>query len=263
MHTFDITAVINGHTEGLMALSSLQSLARNADAARLAGLKIELIAVLDNPDPLTLEIFESFANLRTDIGLEVVNLGDAGFARNKAASLALGKWISFLDADDLWSDRWLVDAFAAAESDRRQVVWHPAVNVYFGARPHLFLHGDMDDPHFDISTLAYTNPWTALAFVAAEFLRQTPYAGTDLNRHIGYEDWSWNIEVVNQGGIHKIVPGTAHAIRTKAVSLVSRTTAAGCIAQPTNFFRHVLDKRVKEVSPSVHTSTNAETSFKL
>ena len=243
MHTFDVTAVINGHTEGLMALSSLRSLARNADTARLAGLKIELIAVLDKPDPLTLEIFESFANMRTDIRVEVVDMGDLGFARNKAAALASGKWISFLDADDIWADRWLVEAFTAAENDPRQVVWHPAVNVYFGARAHLFLHGDMDDPQFDISTLSYTNLWTALAFVSAEFLRQTPYARTDLKRNIGYEDWSWNIEVVNQGAIHKVVPGIAHAIRTKSVSLLSQTIAAGCIAHPTHFFRHVLDRR--------------------
>lgn len=181
-----------------MALSSLRSLARNADTARLAGLKVELIAILDKPDPLTLEVFQNFANLRTDIRVEVVDMGDLGFARNKAAALASGKWISFLDADDIWADRWLVEAFTAAENDPRQVVWHPEVNVYFGARAHLFLHGDMDEPQFNISTLAYTNLWTALAFVSAEFLRKTPYAGTNLKQNIGYEDWSWNIEVVNQ-----------------------------------------------------------------
>jgi glycosyltransferase involved in cell wall biosynthesis len=242
MQNFDITAVINGHKEGLLALSSLKSLSRNAEVARARGITVQLIAILDKPDQLTLEIFESFAIMHGDIKLKIVLLGDLGYARNEAAALASGKWICFLDADDIWSDSWIADAYAAAEREvgMREVIWHPEINVYFGTTPHLYLHGDMDDPRFDLSTLAYINPWTALAFVSTNFLRQTPYCGTDLVRGIGYEDWSWNIEVINQGAVHKVVPGSTHAIRTKPVSLVSQTTAAGCIPRPTNFLRQAI-----------------------
>jgi hypothetical protein len=41
-------------------------------------------------------------------------------------------------------------------------------------------------------------------------LRAVPNTGTDLKNNIGYEDWRWNIDVVNNGGIHKIVPNTAY-----------------------------------------------------
>ncbi|ACD21006.1 glycosyltransferase [Paraburkholderia phytofirmans PsJN] len=228
-----------------MALSSLRSLTRNAEVARARGIAVQLIAILDKPDQLTREIFESFALMHQDIELKIVLLGDLGYARNEAAVLASGKWICFLDADDIWSDSWIADAYAAAESEdgKREVVWHPEINVYFGTSPHIYLHRDMDDPRFDLSTLAYINPWTALAFVSTSFLRRTPYCGTDLVRGIGYEDWSWNIEVLNQGAVHKVVPGSTHAIRTKPVSLVSQTTAAGCIPRPTDFLRRMIGRR--------------------
>lgn len=237
MNTFDITAVINGHAEGLMAHASLQSLKKCANIANAQGIRVELIAVLDNPNELTLDVFEEFARANPELNILKVAHGDLGYSRNSAAQQARGKYIAFLDADDIWGDDWLVKAFLAAEADRRDIAWHPEVNVYFGVTPNIFLHMDMEDPRFHIANLAYANAWTSLCFVSAAFLRAVPYAGTRLRDHIGYEDWCWNIDVVDNGGLHKVVPKTAHAIRTRSVSLVKQTTAAGCIPRPSDFFR--------------------------
>jgi glycosyltransferase involved in cell wall biosynthesis len=238
MSICNITAVINGHAEGLMAHSSLLSLKKCADIAEGMGVKVELLAVLDKPDELTSDVFDAFANINSKLRVIKVDHGDLGYSRNSAAQEAKGKYLAFLDADDIWGDEWLVRAFAAAEADQRNIAWHPEVNVYFGVTPNIFLHMDMEDPRFHIANLAYTNPWTSLCFVSAEFLRAVPYAGTRLKDHIGYEDWCWNIDVVDNGGLHKIVPQTAHAIRTRNVSLVKQTTAAGCIPRPSDFFRN-------------------------
>jgi glycosyltransferase involved in cell wall biosynthesis len=243
MRPIEITAVINGHSESLMAVSSLRSMAAAAEYAGKQGINVELLAVLDRPDPLTAEVFEQFASRHPQLRVVAVDLGDVGYARNYGAQNASGKWTSFLDADDIWGEDWLYAAYQAAESDAREIVWHPDINVLFGATPHIYEHMDMDDPLFDPALLAFTNPWTSLSFVRTEFVRRLAYTGTHLNQHIGYEDWSWNIDAIDNGAIHKVVPNTAHAIRTKHVSLVKRTTAAGCINRPHDFLRRkILEK---------------------
>jgi len=240
MPEYDITAVINGHAEGLIAEPSLRSLSRAAATARLSGLRVELLAILDKPNAITQEVFNEFARHEPGLRIEIVEHGDLGYSRNSAVERALGKWIGFLDADDIWGADWLVRAHAAAEADPRKIVWHPETNAYFGVTPYIFLHVDMEDPSFHIADLGYTNLWTSLCFTAADLLRAVPYAGTDLKNGIGYEDWCWNIDVLNSGGIHKIVPNTAHAIRTRSVSLVKQTSAADSIPRPSDFFRKVV-----------------------
>jgi glycosyltransferase involved in cell wall biosynthesis len=242
MHTFDITAVINGHAEGLLAVSSLRSMVAAAEFAEKHGVKVELLAILDKPDVLTIEVFEEFAREHPELRIEQVEHGDLGYSRNSGAQMALGKWTSFLDADDIWGEDWLYAAHKAAESDGREVVWHPDVNVLFGATPHIYVHTDMEDASFDLALLAFTNPWTSLSFVRTEFVRRVPYTGTRLRENIGYEDWSWNVDTIDNGAIHKVVPNTAHAIRTKLNSLVKQTTAAGCIRRPSEFLRRQISE---------------------
>jgi glycosyltransferase involved in cell wall biosynthesis len=209
---------------------------------------VELLAVLDNPNDLTREIFEAFAATRPDLKIKTVSHADLGFSRNTAAQQANGKWIAFLDADDIWCEQWLVLAHEAAEADPRKIAWHPEVNAYFGVTPNILLHVDMEDPAFRVADLAHTNLWTSLCFTSTDFLRSVPYAGTDLKNNIGYEDWCWNIDVVNNGGIHKVVPNTAHAVRTRSVSLVKQTTAAGCIPRPSDFFRNIIEGKLPAVA---------------
>jgi glycosyltransferase involved in cell wall biosynthesis len=243
MSLYNITAVINGHAEGLMAHTSLLSLSRSAEAARERGLSVELLAVLDKPDSITRSVFEEYASTCPHLRIITVEHGDLGYSRNTAAQEANGEYIAFLDADDIWGINWLYSAYDSACADSRNIVWHPEVNVYFGVTQSIFVHLDMEDTAFKIASLAYTNAWTSLCFTSAKFLRSVPYAGTDLKGNIGYEDWCWNIDVLEHGGIHKVVPHTSHAIRSRNVSLVKQTTAAGCIPRPSDFFRNAISKK--------------------
>lgn len=240
MHRFDITAVINGHREGLLAPTSLRSMAIATDFAAKAGYSVQLLAILDRPDALTREVFQSAREARANLEIIEVDRGDLGHARNDAVSRAAGRYAAFLDADDLWSKNWLTEAARLADNDTRDIVWHPEINVYFGTHNHVVLHRGMEHPRFKLASLAHTNLWTALSFVSTELLRRIPYASTDLKNNIGFEDWSWNVEIIKRGGLHKIVPGTSHAIRTKPISLLSQTNAAQCIPLPTDYFRSAL-----------------------
>lgn len=243
MTACDISVVINAHREGLMAGPTLKSVQMAVHAALGEHISVEVIAILDRPDKLTQDIFSECAMPTKYFNVCHVDFGDLGLSRNHGVSLAHGRWIAFVDADDLWSKNWLASAFRAAEDEARLSVWHPETNLYFGARPHIFTHVDMDTPGFDISKLLETNAWTALCFTSRALLARVPYRPTAHNRQIGYEDWTWNVETLSNGAVHKTVADTAHAIRTKAVSLVSQTSASYCLPHPSNLFHSILNER--------------------
>ena len=238
MSKIDITAIVNLHDEGTMALASFISVARAKTHAERHGLRVEVVAVLDRPSAETLDFVESVTVV--DFFPVRVSYGDLGRARNAAVKIARGEWISFLDGDDLWAENWLTAAHMAATNDLRSIVWHPLALLIFGSQCHLFIHVDMEDVDFDLLGLSVSNLWASQSFAKRELYLSVPYPRTDLERQLGYEDWGWNIETISRGNIHKTVSDTVNAYRKKKSSLLQQTTAKKAMPQPTSLFRDVI-----------------------
>ncbi len=232
-----ITAVLNVHHEGFLALSSLQSMVLAKELASAAGIKVEILVAADCPDTET----RSFLKTAQTLGADVLELDvdDLGMARNEAVLAGAGRFFAFLDGDDLWCRDWLTKAYKCAISAQEVTIWHPEANLYFGADqpPKWMMHHDIDTNHGDWVLLGLKNHWTSLCFAPRAVYETVPYRGTDLNAGFGYEDWCWNAETVSHGYFHRLVPGTLHLIRMNMKSLGQRTRDVHALMTPSSLFR--------------------------
>jgi hypothetical protein len=239
--TPDITVTVIFHREGVYALPALASLSDLVAGARAAGLSLETQAVLDRADELTRHNIALGAPWLDTV--QEVSFGDLGLSRNEGTRLAHGRFLAFLDGDDLWGDQWLRAAFAAATaaSVSPEIIWHPEHLFIFSAsdldrRPeasyqsfHSLMHSS-DTPGFDPLLLLFQNLWSANAFAARDIYVRFPYHATDRSHGFGIEDWSWNMETLGAGLHHRVVPGAVHLIRKKqSASLDRENQAAGLL----------------------------------
>lgn len=229
----DITVTVNFHREGAFALSALASLNDLVKVARAAGVMVETQAVLDRPDELTRHIIDVRGRWLDQI--EEVSVGDLSLSRNAGTSLAHGRFLTFLDGDDLWGEQWLRAAFAAATAPTapQEAIWHPE-HLYVFSEPHfdivpgpaLRLMQSSDTPGFNPAILIFANVWSANTLSRRDLYLRFPYRAVDSKRGIGIDDWSWNLETISAGIHHRVVPGTVHLIRRKRESLDRQNATA-------------------------------------
>jgi glycosyltransferase involved in cell wall biosynthesis len=237
-----ITAIFNAHREGMLAKPSLESLKRAITKAEEAGDRVETLIVLDCGDEATRQVL--LAHGPQAMRLIEVEYGDPGKSRNHGVQVASGRYVAFLDGDDLWESTWLALARQAADARRDMVIWHPEVNVYIGAAKHVHMHVDMEDKRFRPACMLIENCWTALSFGKREIYVAHPYPETDLSRGFGFEDWTWNMTTIAAGAVHKVVAGTGHVIRRRFTTSVSLATVrTGAIARPTDYLAAYLRRR--------------------
>jgi hypothetical protein len=230
----DITVTLNFHREGALAHAALASLGDLVNAARNAGLTVETQAILDRPDELTRHIVGRHGR-RID-KVEEVSLGDLGLSRNAGARLARGRFLAFLDGDDLWGNQWLRAAFASADAGapEQDAIWHANYLYVFNSEPadgmsggSLRVMSGSDTPGFNPDLLLFGNLWSANTFARRDIYLRLPYRAVARERGLGIEDWSWNLETLWAGIAHCVVPGTVHLIRRKSVGSLDRQNAAG------------------------------------
>ena len=84
--------------------------------------EIEVIVVVDGPDPDTIAILQTIDDPRLRVIVNPRSLTAAG-ARNAGMDKAKGEWIAFLDDDDEWSPEKLAKQMAYA-AGRRPAPYH-------------------------------------------------------------------------------------------------------------------------------------------
>lgn len=204
--TCDLTCIITGHREGRIAVASLRSFWDAIEVARAAGFKVDALLCLDRPDELTEKLFNGYK--RDAVAIDIYDVADQGKVRNGAVAKAKGRYCAFLDADDLWTENWLVEALTFLKDKPETHIAHPEYNYFFEKQATIFTHVDQESPEFRLDTLRVTNYWDALCVCPTQIYRDIPFCGRDIAGGYAYEDWYWNCETVAAGYIHKVVPKT-------------------------------------------------------
>ena len=166
---------------------------------------MEVVVVVDGPDPLTIQELASIADPR----LQVVELpqseGGAG-TRNAGVQAAKGRWIAFLDDDDEWMPCKIEHQLAVALGSRHRI---PVVSSRIIARtPHrdFIWPRRLPSPHEPISDYLFSRTslfqgegliQTSTLFTKRDFLLKLPFR-RDLKKH---QDWDWIIRAGRQEGV--------------------------------------------------------------
>lgn len=227
----EITVTVIFHRERAFAVPALASLLDMVSVARRAGLTVEARAMLDRADSETRHLVAARGDWLDEV--EEVSFGDPALTRNAGVRSARGRFVSFLDGDDLWGDQWLRLAYLAATGPDAptEAIWHPE-NVFFfhegdfdrhsindaphpEAKSFHFLHQSSRHPEFDRRLLSLCNFWSANAFASRLLHMRHPYDGEDSVSGFGVEDWCWNLKTVWDGIPHLVVPDAVHLVRKK------------------------------------------------
>jgi len=195
-------------------------------AAELQGLKVERLVGLDAP---TLSCTLFFAQPEFEAwSVTEFNFSDPGPTRNALAAVAHGRMIAFLDADDLFSENWLVEAvkrLARAEQAGEKVIVHPELHWVFDADACVRINPSQSDSIFTPYYFYFFNYYDALCLAPRQAHLEFPYARRDVPNGIGYADWRWSIETMAAGWRHEVAKDTIIFKRRRDFSIVLESAA--------------------------------------
>lgn len=223
MRKYDITVAINAHDETVVSGPTLHSAEAAILAAQQDGFRVERLIGLDAASDDCLKFFtQPFFSKWKVVDL---NVADLGLARNALAEIAQGRWIAFLDSDDLFSENWIsvgAQCLAKAETSQRRVILHPELNWFFDASPSIIATTEQGSSLYSVKYYYAANYYDSLIIAPREVFNLIKYRARDKNAFFGYEDWFWNIESTAAGWHHACVNDTIIFKRRRDASLLSK-----------------------------------------
>jgi glycosyltransferase involved in cell wall biosynthesis len=219
---FVVSIVITAHAEGPLLNSAMESALRNKkEAENSFPVNVVLYVFLDSATKETRNVAQSFPDVFNVIE---TGFGDLAKARNLAIEVVSRGYVAFLDGDDIFCDSWIRACIEKLVEDGRRddelFVYHPEINFNFGVRSPkselVFRQIGSDNPEFELTTLALRNHWSALAFAPKGVFEKVPYISNSIEDGYGFEDWTFNVQCLEGGIPHQIVPETAHFLREKS-----------------------------------------------
>lgn len=126
-------------------------------------------------------------------------------ARNRGLEEAQGKYILFLDADDLIMPEYMKEAVAALEED-------PSLNVVYGKAERFGSQSSWDLPAFSMETMLARN-----CLYISCFFRREQAAGFDPSFRVGLEDWDFWLSLLERIETPKVrfLPSLCFRYRTR------------------------------------------------
>lgn len=221
MTNTDLTLIVTAHDETLVCGPTMEAADVAVGAARAAGYTVQTIVALDRATEATTAYFHQSHFDHWERW--TMHEGDLGRVRNVLMPQTSGRFIAFLDADDLFSENWLadgLDTMIAAEDRGDRVIAHPEVNIIFDGGRYLWHNLDQDSPLFTPYYLYVRNCYDSLCLAPREAHLAVPYVTRDVPHGLSFQDWQFAVETMSRGWKHVVVPDTIIFKRRRDSSLV-------------------------------------------
>lgn len=221
MTTCDLTLIVTAHDETLVCGPTMTSADVAVEAARAAGYTVQTIVALDKATDATTEYFNQPCFDHWERW--TMGEGDLGRVRNALVPQTSGRFIAFLDADDLFSENWLADGLdrlTAADARGERIIAHPEVNIVFDGGKYLWQNVDQDSPMFTPHYMYVRNCYDSLCLTPREAHLEVPYVQRDVANGLSFQDWQFAIETMARGWKHVVVRDTIIFKRRRDFSLV-------------------------------------------
>jgi hypothetical protein len=222
----DLTLIVTAHDETVVSGPTMRSADLAVAAAREAGLTVQPIIVLDRATAGTTAYFTQprFDGWET----RVFDEGDLGRVRNAVVPDTDGRFVAFLDADDLFSENWLAAGVAVLDAARERgerAIAHPELNMVFDGTRSVLVNIPDDSPLFTPYYLYVRHYYDSLLLAPREAHLEIPYVGRDVPNGLSYQDFQFTIETFAAGWRHLVVPDTVIFKRRRDFSLVTESNA--------------------------------------
>lgn len=232
---FDVSLVINVHRGRSFLARSMLSFEEAARFARLDGLRIEAVFVLDRSDPATANWVESYhSHLFDAIRVEAVDNGSLGLSRDQGLRLARGEYVLFGDEDDLISYNTIIESYRIATKGGPRCIVVPQYLFGFGTKHVLAAYFESRR----VSPLAFFSfhPYVSRIFAHNSIKQNARFIDVPLTSGYAYEDWHFNATVYSQGYEFKSAPDTILFYRHRAGLLQNMNVISARQIPPTPLF---------------------------
>jgi glycosyltransferase involved in cell wall biosynthesis len=221
---FHASIILNIHREAVFLRRTLLSLNEAVRFAQSKGLRLELVAVLDQTDDATREVLSSFDfGSHQDVQIIDVDHGSLGLSRNAGIERAHGEYIFTADADDLVSDNYFYDIYATSQRLGPKALYFPEYVLIFGENAYICRYSGLD--RVTPMTFVDKQPYISRVCAHRDVLRSIPYKDVRLSRGYAYEDWHFNAEAVAAGLNVHVVEDTILFYRQRPGSLLKSADA--------------------------------------
>lgn len=217
-----LSVVITAHSEGILAHKTILSVRK---ALEKVPDPYEIVVHIDNGTPETLRYFVHYKKDKI-IRVFKNKFGDLGLSRNFAVKKARGKFVLFLDADDLISENYISAMLQILKRRKREVTVGPQYCLSFEDCLGKFSLQELPNSttrEENAKLLFGVNPWiSSLAGQRKTFLEQ-PYSAS--GNGFGHEDYALNLELMQKNIPHISAPNTVHLYRRRPNSMLANGNA--------------------------------------
>ncbi len=230
--TVDLTLVVTAHDETAVSGPTMTSADRAITSARAEGFTVQPVILLDAPTEATRAYFEQSRFDHWE--RRHLDEGDVGRARNAIVHEIKGRYVGFLDADDLFSRNWLAQAVRALETlnaDGEQAIAHPELNIVFDGQRDVVLNIDQGSPLFSPHYLYFRHYYDSLCIAPREAHLAAPYTPRDVKNGLSFQDFQFTIQTMGSGWRHVVVPDTIIFKRRRDFSLVTESTSRRAVVR--------------------------------